>query len=211
MRIIAVHEIVTTLGPSKADTLTFLHAFSGCDTTSAFAFRGKITVWEVWERFPEVTEAFASCLTCAELSDATIQLIERFTILFYDRTSGLKDINEARRELFTKSAAMKSLDHIPPTKAALIQHIRRSILQTHVWTHSLLASPALPDPGQWGWVRNGSDSEWKPLWTTLPEAARVCAELIHCGCKKGCAARCKCIKAGLKCTELCTCECGSRK
>ena len=205
MRFIPVHEVVATLGPSKTASLPFVHAFSGCDTTSSFAFKGKKTVWDIWERFPEVTQAFSECLTCCEEPAAsTISLIERFTVLLYDRTSDVEEVNEARRVLFTKSAATKSLEYLPPTKAALIQHIRRAALQSHIWTNALMATPAIPDPGEWGWVREGC--EWRPFWTSLPEAARVCAELVHCGCKKGCSsARCKCLKAGLKCTELCAC------
>ena len=43
----------------------------------------------------------------------------------------------------------------------------------------------------------------------IPEAARVCTELIKCGCKseKGCSTCCKYIKAGLTCTDLCNRRC----
>jgi hypothetical protein len=110
MRIIPIHEVVAMLGPSKTSSLPFLHAFSGCDTTSSFAFLGKKTVWDIWERFPQVTDAFSKCLTCCEEPSApTISLLERFTVLLYDRTSDVEEVNDARRILFTKSAATKSL------------------------------------------------------------------------------------------------------
>ncbi|KAK1888362.1 Fibrinogen-like protein 1, partial [Dissostichus eleginoides] len=50
---IAVHEIVATMNPTKCLTLPVLHAFTGCDTVSAFAGRGKKTAWETWKSFPE--------------------------------------------------------------------------------------------------------------------------------------------------------------
>ena len=33
-----------------------------------------------------------------------------------------------------------------------------------------------------------------------------CKELVHCGCKKNCGNRCKCVKADLSCTPLCICD-----
>ena len=32
----SVHEVVATLGPGKTASLPYVHAFSGCDSTSAF-------------------------------------------------------------------------------------------------------------------------------------------------------------------------------
>ena len=61
----------------------------------------------------------------------------------------------------------------------------------------------LPDPYNWGWIKE--DGTWQPLWTTLPEAADVCLELVKCGCQKGCGSRCKCHNINLSCTYLCFC------
>ena len=44
-------------------------------------------------------------------------------------------------------------------------------------------SQNLPSPEQWGWT---DPDNWKPLWTTLPEASSSSRELLSCGCKKGC-------------------------
>lgn len=59
-RYIAVHEIAHTLGPRKSAVLPVFHAFTGCDTTSAFSGRGKKTAWDIWSVYPEVTEASKS-------------------------------------------------------------------------------------------------------------------------------------------------------
>ena len=57
------------------------------------------------------------------------------------------------------------------------------------------------------WIKDRGGS-LVPVWMTIPEAARACSELIKCGCKfsRGCTS-CRCIKAGLSCTDLCTCKC----
>ena len=102
----------------------------------------------------------------------------------YKRTSDLTHVNEAREELFSQRHKM---ENIPPTLAALEQHIKRAAYQAgHVWGQTLVAEPKLPTPACWGWEKGEDDSGWTPLWTTLPEAAKACHELIKCGCKKSC-------------------------
>jgi len=74
----------------------------------------------------------------------------------------------------------------------------------HVWAKSLQREPEPVCPSKWGWVKK--DDQWTPVWMTLPEVSKVCRELIHCCCKKGCASRYKCVKANLTCTALCRCD-----
>lgn len=62
----------------------------------------------------------------------------------------------------------------------------------------------LPNPLDWGWAKDGEN--WIPFWTAMPEVSKISNELIHCACKKGCFARCKCVKANLVCTALCQCD-----
>ena len=170
---------------------------------SAFAGRGKKTAWDVWKGYGDVTETFLGLSTGAErVSDEEVAVLERFTILLYDRTNSLTDIDEARLELFTKKG--RTMENLPPTKAALVQHIKRAVYQGgHCWGHATEAAPEMPSPENWGWTE---PSNWKPIWTTLPEAAVSSRELLRCGCKKGCRGRCACKKAALKCTALCQCR-----
>ena len=121
----------------------------------------------------------------------------------YKQTCELSTVNEARKQLFAQGS--RTIEHIPPTKAALTQHVKRAIYQAgYVWSQALKPSPQLSTPALWGWAP--SDAGWKPFWTELPEAAMSCHELVHCGCKKGCRHKCKCQSANLQCTELCNCH-----
>ena len=116
----------------------------------------------------------------------------------------IKDSLLARQQLFTRKS--RSIDNIPPTEAALMQHLKRAVYQgSHVWGQAFVSSPELPSPSQWGWTKN-TEGQWEPLWTTLSEASQSCHELLKCGCIKGCKGLCKCYKAGLKCTALCKCS-----
>ena len=116
-------------------------------------------------------------------------------VLLYDRTTSLLKVNEARQELFCRKS--REFDSIPPTEAALEQHIRLAVLQgPHTWGQTLLCQPALPSPADWRWQRQAR--RWSPYWTTLKQAKDNCYELIYCGCKTACRRRCKCVHRPLQ-------------
>ncbi|KAK6169757.1 hypothetical protein SNE40_020746 [Patella caerulea] len=203
-RYLAAHEMSSSLGPEKSRALPMFHALTGCDTVSSFARHGKKSAWTAWNLVPDLTGALltlATAPTC--IPDKTFTTIERFVIKMYDKASMDTEINSARKTMFMKN---NSLPGIPPTRAALEQHIKRATYQGgHVWGQTLIAQAELPSPTDWGWIRN-DEGLYKPLWTTLPEAAKSCSELISCKCKKGCKNRCTCKKASLKCSPLCLCH-----
>ena len=116
----------------------------------------------------------------------------------------MKSVNECRKKLFFKKGRLP--DGIPPTTDALQLHIYRAIYQaSYCWAQSLCKIPSLPNPCEWGWKME--DKHYETVWTSIPEASKMCNELIRCGCKhdKGCQGRCKCIEASLPCTALCNC------
>ena len=207
MRYLPAHDIAHKLGQDKSKALLMFHAFTRCDQTSSFGNRGKKTAWETWNAFDEATAAFLT-LSKAPSPECLLEVmpvIERFVVLMYSRDSPLMNVNEARKYLFTHKG--RSIDLIPITADALLQHTKRASYQAgYVWGLMMHASPQLPDPSDWGWVKDPRNG-WEPYWTSLPEASKSCRELLKCGCnpEKGCAGRCKCIKAAMPCTALCKC------
>lgn len=204
-RYISAHGIANSLGDDMARALPFFHAFTGCDVVSSFHFKGKKTAFSAWKAYPEVTQVFLSLSqNPGDVSDEALSILERFVILLYDRSSNEERVNEARKVLFTQKG--REIEMIPPTQAALIQHTKRTIYQAgHVWNQCMVINPELPQPSDWGYEMS-LYGEWKPFWTELPEAAKVCYELKKCGCKTGCQRRCTCKGLNLKCTALCLCN-----
>jgi len=49
-------------------------------------------------------------------------------LLLYDRSSSKTSANALHKHLFTKKG--RSMDSLPPTEAALLQHVRRAALQS---------------------------------------------------------------------------------
>ena len=100
-RFIPIHEVAAAFGPRKSATLPLFHALTGCDTVSSFAGIGKKTAWAAWNVYPEVSEAFEELMHMADpISDRTLEVIERFVLLMYSRTSDLSRVNDARKQLF---------------------------------------------------------------------------------------------------------------
>ena len=204
-----INTLYEHLGREKSLALPVFHSFTGCDTTSAFYGRGKKSAWEAWNCFDDITQAFTymALHPYAELKvdSEHFQLLEHFTIIVYDKTSDLQHVNEARQEMFCQKE--KSMERLPPTQDALMQHTKRAAYQAGIWCTSDQIEQHVPSPEYWGWTL--AEDTWIPVWTKLPIAAQVCSELIKCGCKSknGCGSRCACKKAGWNCCELCSCFC----
>ena len=207
-RYLAAHTIAHGLGANKARALPMFHSLSGCDTVSSFVGHGKKTAWKTWKSLPELTDVLLKLASApSAIPEDVMPTIERFVILLYDRTNTGADINKARQQIFSRKPNVKQ---IPPTRAAVEQHVKRATYQGgHVWGQTLLANPTLPSPTSWGWTKT-DDGCFEPYWTALPEASKACYELVRCNCnlkKKGCVEnKCTCKISVLECTYLCGCE-----
>ena len=159
--------------------------------------------------FPDLTDTLVALTLNPNMfgiESVHMQRIERFVVLMYSKGCGAAGVNEARLRLFTSGT--KSLESIPPTQAALFQHVKRAILQSRFyWHQALSAQQEIPDLSGWGWQKDNTRT-WQPLWTILDDASVACTTLLHCGCNKACTGRCQCNRAGVRCTALCKCEGG---
>ena len=137
-----------------------------------------------------------------EQSDRDI--LERFVIPMFDRSSNAVTVDEARLDSFPRK--QRSYETILPTKAARLQCTERAAYQAgYVWGLATLCQPEGESPVGWGWQNSGDN--WQVFWTANAPIAKSCEQLTKCGCKAGCHGRCKCYGLGLKCTVLCTCNC----
>ena len=103
------------------------------------------------------------------------QLLEHFTVIQYDKTSDLEYVNEARKELFCQNG--KSMDRLPPTQDALLQHTKRVAYQAGIWCTSDLSQKCVPSPEGWGWSLDEDSQVWVPVWSMLPMVSKVCSKL----------------------------------
>ena len=148
-----IHHYVSVLGTDCCHGILFWYGFTGCDRVSYFAGRSKPTAWDVWKSFPAITTTFQnlSFFETISISDTDMKQLERFTTLLYDRSSSFTDINAFRKHLFTKKG--RTIENLPRTRDALIQHVKRALFQTNIWKQSLLPIQIIPDADNWGWIK----------------------------------------------------------
>jgi len=149
-----------------------LHAFSGCDTTSAF--RGVEKVKPV--KTPIHQEQYIDVLKTLgeqwETSDVLIEGLEGFSCKLYGRASRITDINDLRLTRINEIAAEDSslvpshnvdMGNLPPCKKALIQHIRWVNHQVEIWKRAHIPMPIIPKASQGhGWKIE--DGILLPFW-----------------------------------------------
>ena len=147
-RFYSINGLCATLGESRSRALPVFHALTGCDTTSAFRGKGKKSAWQAWQTYEKITDTFQLLATHPfehlNVHSDHFQTIERLTVILYDKTSALSLVNEARMKLFCHKS--RSMDRIPPTQNALLQHTRRAVYQAGIWTSSTQVQQVIPSP-----------------------------------------------------------------
>lgn len=197
--------IFQALGATKAAALPAFHALSGADNTGSFSGKGKLACWKAFSTADEdVITALTNLGTTERPNDDTMMGIEKFVCHLYQPKTSISEVKELRWSLFKKKQAQS--ERLPPTQGALHEAILRAHYQTMVWNHDKVPNPNLPSPENYGWKKD--DDQWLPVMTKKPPAPKAIIELVKCGCvKQRCSTnRCQCRKAGLSCTELCTCS-----
>ncbi|GBO28219.1 hypothetical protein AVEN_42164-1 [Araneus ventricosus] len=113
--------------------ILFIHAFSGCDTTTALFSHGKTKFCSLLEKNRDLEEKIQVFFNFEVTIDQMTKAGKTFLILLYGgnpRTSAC-DLNHLRYTLFTKSAtkARSTLARLPPSVDAARFHALRSYLQ----------------------------------------------------------------------------------
>ncbi len=203
---ISIHDICSTMSSVKAKALPAFHALTGSDNTSFLSGKGKKSAYAKWSTRPELTTTLCHLMDKPETpSSDDIAVIESFVISLYSVSCTLTDVNQARQQIFAQSSRTFEYMYRPPTKAALVEHFKRTTHQAgYVCGQSIIAKQVLPSPSLWGWVK--SEIGWVPSWTALPRAAKVINVLISCRCTTGCTGKCSCYNKGIVCTDRCRCS-----
>ena len=131
--------------------------------------------------------------------DKVASIIERFMINLYKGNikKDIGNLNILHKELYvrllskTKLTSDFDLAILPPTSCAAKQHAFRAFHTLQQWKGVHL------DPCEWGWYRDIDGI--KPHLSTKPPIPDSLANIISCGCKKGCGKKCSCRKIGKEC------------
>ena len=151
-RLYSINALSTSLGTKSLQALPMHHAISGCDTASTFWGKGKKSLWQAWKAFEEVTDTFAYLASPPfeplDSNCENFRKIERLIVLVYDKTSTSLSINQTRRELFCLKNV--TMERMPPTQNALLQHTKRAVYQACIWVTSTQVQQMIPSPSDHG-------------------------------------------------------------
>ena len=199
---IPIHDVVKTHSESVLKELLAFHALTGCDTTSFFFRKGKKGAWKNFTKHSALLHGLGKSFE--EPSQEVEHNVGAFVSRWYGLPEDVNTVDRARAVLFQQGKHVASL---PPTTDALKPHLRRCHYQAAVWEQALKLQPALP-PRDGGWCT--IDGFLKPVLSSLPPVPSCLINLIRCTCKKVCAKRCSCTRAGIPCAAGCKCVCNRR-
>lgn len=179
----------------------FIHAFTGCDTTSAFFGHGKTKFCTLIQNQPLLQEHAAKFSEPNASRDVIEQAGEQLILALYGQMT-CETLDELRYGMFLKSTVKNAfnLARLPPTTDAAAFHSMRTYHQVQAWLGRVM------NPLQWGW-RKGPSS-LLPITMMKDAAPEFLLKIVSCSCKKGCTAACSCRKSGLHCSTACKHCCG---
>lgn len=190
------------LGDDICRSLLFLHAFTGCDTTSRVFGIGKKSALHKVMKGDSVLKSSAKVFSSPKNDTAVIEdagckaMIALFSGKPGDNLSAMRYSSLCKKVGSAKTFVTP--ERLPPTSSATKYHALRSYLQVMLW----MDKGGAMDTTEWGW-ESQSNSLVPVMMDTAP-APEALLKMIHCNCTGGCSTlRCSCRKHGLNCSRVC--------
>ena len=196
-----IGRVCQKFGEDLCNSILFVHAFLGCDTTSRVFGYGKgvaLKLAQDSEYFRDLAKVFGNCDSS---EDEIIQAGEKAMLCVYKAKpdDNLDSLRHHRfQELVATSKKVIHPKSLPPTSGAVKYHSFRVFHQVQAWKGNSLNAE------NWGWKI--IEGKMFPLMTDLDVAPKSLLEVVRCKCKTGCGKRCGCRRLDLDCTPACS-EC----
>ena len=189
-RLLNVTEAAKQYTQQQCSALLGLHAFTGCDTCSAFKGIGKKKPIKLLQKNPTFYQVFELLGESWSIPDELFTGAEEFTCVLYGKPR-FQSVNELRYHLLKAKCGNKDgIDYtknvdigtFPPCKDSLTEHVRRVNYQVAIWKQALLAQPEIPDPSDnhgWIWKENILEPKWTSGNILPQQIVDVLDEQIH--------------------------------
>lgn len=194
------NHVQNALGDLR-DYVLFLHAVTGCDTTSAPYRQGKKKAFKLLKQ----SETLRNTVNIFNLATASHEDIatagEDFMLKLYGCKESLNSLDQFRYLEYMRLTPRMRIDKpfnlavLPPTSSAARQHSYRVYHQVQLWRNCQLP------PTEWGWKMRGG--VLIPVPTLEKPASDELLNVLYCNCKSDCIRNCACRKSGLDCTPMC--------
>jgi len=200
-RVWCIKQSRELLGPKLCDHLLFVHAISGCDTTSRLFGLGKGVAVKKIENDPVFYNQAKVFSQPDQAKEAIIAAGEKALVSMYGgaEDEGLDSLRYRRFcDKVSKGTTAVEPQSLPPTSGSSKYHSLRVYYQVMEWKDACINMR----PEDFGW--NVADGRYLPIQTDQPAAPSELLDVICCSCKKDCTTRrCTCRKYGLPCTNVC--------
>ena len=100
VRYLDITKLRQGLGEGICNALIGMHAYTGCDTVSAFAGLGKLGALKLLTKSEHFQDVFLELGQSWELSTDLFKRLQAFTCKLYSATATAEEINTARYQLF---------------------------------------------------------------------------------------------------------------
>ena len=95
-----ISQLVGSLGSNLCKALPGLHAYTGCDTVSAFAGRGKLSALNLLQKNNDFCETFQKLGAEWTVTSDLYEALQAFTCEMYSRKTKITKVNQMRHALF---------------------------------------------------------------------------------------------------------------
>uniref|UniRef100_A0A8C4Q7P4 HTH OST-type domain-containing protein n=1 Tax=Eptatretus burgeri TaxID=7764 RepID=A0A8C4Q7P4_EPTBU len=196
-----VSEMKQVLGSAMCSQLLFIHAFTGCDTTSCIFRVGKKSA------FQKLANGESTIQTCANaflLPKQANNVIEdhgskAMAVMFGGKSTD--SLASLRYNLLMKIVSAKSFvtpDDLPPTESSTKYHCLRVYYQIMVW----IGKESDMNAVDWGWKLK--HNRFVPVMTKKTAAPESLLQMVYCNCTTACRTpQCSCRQYGLPCMPAC--------
>ena len=145
-RFVEISKLAWSLGDIVCDNLIGLHAFTGYDTVSAFASRGKLSALKLMKKGITYQGTFSQIGQSCDVQPQLSEKVQPFTCRMYVAASSTTEVNDLRYKLFCVKRGEIGSIMLPPCIYCLFIHLLRANYQAAIWKCCLHACPTKPDP-----------------------------------------------------------------
>ena len=210
-RVVDIRNVAATVGIDVCRALLGMHAYTGCDITSAFAGKGKASALKFLTNNREIKYTFLELGQEWDLSPELMDKLEAFTCLLYAPKASSTKVNDLRYHLFCAKKGDIESHRLPPCRDCLDKHAQRANYQAGIWRRCLGQDPQVPRPFGRGWKIEMEEGAEQLVvdWMDGKPAPEAVLDLLACKCPRKCVLpNCECLKNGLKCTDYVTARTG---
>ena len=125
-RVIDISKVAATVGEGVCKALIGMHAYTGCDTVSAFSGKGKAKALKLLTTSREHQDTFTKVGQEWDIPPELMDKLETFTCLLYATKASSTKINDLRYHLFCAKKGEIESHQLPPCKDCLVNHALRA-------------------------------------------------------------------------------------